>query len=238
MTIDRLESLWGGHLRDGAVAYQESNNRYFNSLVGAPKAIRTPVLVKYGYTYDADIRCALHSLMLQEARKRGFDRKTPALDAYVADPGPIREAYAEKLGISVKKVKILFTMIMNGQTTLAYTSYKKAMHELLPSNAAAEWLKEDVWFTKFRREVKGVIKHLGLTAKDIMGFYMGLEKQVRDAVSEWAAIRKVHIVLIHDGWVTTHPIDPVLWVFDRTGFKINVSTTDLDDDEKYFRSAA
>lgn len=196
--------------------------------------------------FDYDIECCHYALLASLAKRQGF--LTPRIDAYVKDKKQIRREVQMASGGSYDDAKKIITSLIYGAPLTA--SPKGSIAELVGTDAAARLCRlqpltdlyaelkdaRSVVLEAFRPEVERFgritnaasrrIAAKGVKANKLLSHILiGEESEVLKAI---IAQHSADIVLLaHDGFVTTRPIDTAALaarITKDTGHTLSLST--------------
>lgn len=208
------------------------------SLQTAPRLIRAAAL--HGL-YDYDIENCHYAIFAQLAAQCGYH--TQAVQHYLIHKDDIREGIARRVGISVKQAKMTLLALMFGARTTERPD-NAIPREIGPDKARTLYRDEE--FSAIARDVgagRDVIlkawptgrttllndmgKSISLKTKPeirIAHILQGIEaKSIRTAIDLFP---DEIVLLMHDGFVTTRPIDKGLVeqrMFTETGYRLSLS---------------
>lgn len=215
-------------LDTGDFEYKESNFREYHPLQNLPKRIKKPLLASKGYRHEYDIQCCAQTLLLQHAKKLGFNKPTPMLDSYISNRASIRTELSQRLGLDTQTIKKILTAILNGGSISAwhenmifsYVNYNKLMiSELSVDPYIQGYQKEvrDMW--KFLRGTLNLKYKERLNAKMKSEIYRELEESVRVVIKRHLKKTRNVAFIEHDGWSATKAVD-----IERLKYEVNKQT--------------
>lgn len=224
-------------LDTGEFEYENKANREYHPLQNLPKRIKRPLLAARGYRHEYDIQCCAQTLLLQHARRQGFQGSTPALDRYISDRTSVRAELSQRLGVDTDTIKKILTAILNGGVVsawhenmiFAYVNYNRLM---------IQELSVDPYVCEYQREVRDMWKSLRGTqslrykerfnAKMKSEIYRELEESVRRVIKRHLKSTKNKHFFEHDGWTCQRVVympQLINEVRRQTGFVIELDWT-------------
>lgn len=238
--------------------------RRYHPIQNLPKALRASVFKGW---YDYDIEAAAPTLVYQEACRvrllidpqRG-EHPYPAIQQLVQDRAAVRQHLMGVAGLDLKDAKGVLVALFFGAKLVPH--HKQAVFRLVGHDKAViERLKADRYVGQFCREVAqmwtvllnyensmngrkamwtGVVVPKAATkAKQRMGYYLRLERQVMDTVEAALRAQSTVPVLIHDGFMVRRRIDRAeieAEVLRATGFNVRLAEAKIgsaDEDLKF-----
>lgn len=208
------------------------------SLQTAPRIIRKAAL--HGL-YDYDIENCHYSIFEQLCERYGHE--AAAVRHYLANKNQVREGIARRVGIHKEQAKMVLLALMFGARTNTYP--KNAIPAEIGEEKAAELYKDhefsaiakdveqgrrvilDAWPKRRSTLVNDLGKRVKLKAKPevrMAHIIQGIEaKAIRAAVELYPY---EVVLLMHDGFVTTRPIDTELVqrrMYEATGYQLQLS---------------
>lgn len=233
-------------LESGDFEYDTKSNRNFHPLQFKPKIQKVPLLKKYGYRHEYDIKCAAHTLILQHARHLGLQTPTPAFDQYIQDRTAVRINLAKEIGVDVDTVKLILTSLLQGGyistwhecAIYKYLNYDFDRLSLLKNNEYIQGFQRDlkaIWKTiKPSMDLGTVVRSDGvvisrrITSKRKSQLYRELEQSVGVVIQRYLKRTKNKYFFEHDGWSCEKAIDIsalLREVKNKTGFVIELDWT-------------
>lgn len=224
-------------LETGDFTYREIGHREYHSLQNLPRRQKRPLLAKFGYRHEYDIRCASQTLILQHARSLGFRKLTPALDRYIRDRSSVRQELSDSLGLDTVTIKRCLTAILNGASISQW--HENHIFALVNySRPHIERLRENSYIQQYQREVRDMWRVIrkSLTLRHRQRFnskmksdvYRSLEDTVRSVIKRSLRKQKNRAFIEHDGWTCERAIDIdrlLSEVRQKTGFEIELEWT-------------
>lgn len=208
------------------------------SLQTAPRIVRKAAL--HGL-YDYDIENCHYSIFDQLCRRYGHEAE--AVRRYLANKNQVREGIARRVGIHKEQAKMVLLALMFGARTNTYP--KNAIPaEIGAGKAAALYMDHefsaiakdveqgrrvilDAWPKRRSTLVNDLGKRVKLKTKPeirMAHIIQGIEaKAIRAAVKLYPS---EVVLLMHDGFVTTRPIDTELVqrrMYEATGYQLQLS---------------
>jgi hypothetical protein len=227
IALDWAEEQYGDAIKTGNFEYKEKSNRLWNDIQRIPSEIRKPLFAKHGYEYEYDIQACAPTLITQLARKEGMTRPTPVLDLFLADRQKYRVALAERIGCTEKQAKEILNAIFAGAKLGPGNAIANILNE---RRDQLDLLKNNVWFTSLRKDIKKCWdaiklseKSQRLSSRDKWMIYFALEKSVMSVVRRELIKEGNRYFLEHDGWRCESYIDPHalrLSVRKHTGYDV------------------
>jgi hypothetical protein len=233
-------------LESGNFEYENKSNRNFHPLQFKPKIQKLPLLQKYGYRHEYDIKCAAHTLILQHAQHLGLKKPTPAFDQYISDRTAVRKDLATAVGIEVDTVKLIMTSLLQGGyisswhecAVFKYLNYDSDRLERLKNNSYIQGFQTDlreIWKTiKPSMDLGTVVRSDGvvisrrISSKKKSQLYRELEQSVGVVIQRYLKRTKNKYFFEHDGWSCEKAIDIgqlLREVKNKTGFVIELDWT-------------
>jgi len=238
--------------------------RRYHPIQNLPKALRASLFKGW---YDYDIEAAAPTLIYQKACRvrllidqKQIDQPYPAVRQLVEDRAAVRQHLMDVSGLDLKAAKGVLVALFFGARLVPH--HKQAVYRLVGHDKAViERLRADKYVVSFCREVRlmwtvllnhenatnglkalrtGVITPKPATkAKQRMGYYLRVERQVMDAIESVLRAQGMVPVLIHDGFMTKRRINTKVIeaeVLRVTGFKIRLAAAKIgasDEDLKF-----
>lgn len=231
---------FGDEIAEGNFVYKEQTDRFWNPIQNIRTVVREQLMFDYDYKHNYDIECAMASLLVQYARKKGLGPRTQTkyIDEYIKDRTYFRQKLATEIGCTMKEAKKVIAARFGGSTMILYKSIYK---EFADKKCYYKLVKNE-WFKKFSRDIskcwKAVAKSKGvksLSNEEKMHEYFMLEKKVISAIEQFIKKDKTNKYFKeHDGWRCVYPLDInflTSYVKSQTGFEISVSYEQVMDKE-------
>jgi hypothetical protein len=225
--------------------------RRYHPIQNLPKTLRADLFKGW---YDYDIEAAAPTLIYQEVCRvrlliepRRVDQPYPAIRRLVEDRATVRQHLIDVSGLDLKTAKGVLVALFFGARLVPH--HKQAVYRLVGHDKAViERLRADPYVGAFCREVRQMwailLNHENATnglkamrtavvipkpstkAKQRMGYYLRLERQVMGAIESSLRGQGMVPVLIHDGFMTKQRINKAAVeaeVMRTTGFKIRLA---------------
>jgi hypothetical protein len=231
-------------LSSGIFTYEEKSNRWFNTLQNLPKRVKRSTFAQAGFNYNYDIICAAPRLIVQYARRCGFDSTCPLLDAYINDATSIRTQIAQEIGLTPKQVKFVVNAILHG-AHITHKADSSILLELGSRHLLIDNLKQNLLINQLKEEIKEVwasikphrtsrtiinknnkIIKLPLSSKEKSEIYRELEKEVLTSIEKYLKKKSNFYFKEHDGWMCKQVIDEIelrSYVKSKTGYSIDLT---------------
>ena len=224
-------------LNTGEFDYKDTGHREYHPLQNLPKRIKLPLLRASNYRHEYDIQCCAQSLLLQHAKRLGFDQATPALTEYISNRTDVRQQLSDQLGLDTHSIKRILTAILNGGSIsawhenmiFAYVDYNRLMISELKLNQYILQYQKDVramW--KAIRLHQSLSKGERFNAKMKSEMYRFLEEKVRVVIKKHLKKTKNKAFIEHDGWSSERAVDIDRLKYEvekQTGFVIELDWT-------------
>jgi hypothetical protein len=252
----KLIKKYEEELKSGLFQYNKTSNRQYHPIQNLPKSVKITAMRQYGYNYDYDIVCCAPALITQYARKLGLKQPTPHIDLYISNRTQIREQIAQQYSMPVKSVKTAITALFQG-AFLSFNHQTRIYQELAGDTRQIQCLKDDVYITQLRKEIKTVWDQIKPTMpkqfsnnkkknseefklKRVSGrqkaqLYRELEEQVMKEIERYLKKHNHAYLLEHDGWRTREMIDPIELrdlVRTKTGYVVDIDWEKLTDENE------
>jgi hypothetical protein len=253
-TVVRLNSeLYADELNAGQFEMKDQSDRYWHPLQNVKSELRTEILANHGFEHQYDIECCAPTLLLQLARKHGFDERSNFITPYIANRTPYRIDLAERAEMTIKQVKSVVNALFCG-ARIGNNSHFALTHVLEHDVAKIMYLQQDEGIIGLRNEIKtvweyiiegeaiprrytiikkgkhaGTKRRLPVNSKQKWGVYFSLEREVMTAILEYLRMNDNDCFIEHDGWTSKKPIDMeacIAFVFEKTGFRIKLDHND------------
>ena len=233
-------------LESGDFDYATKSNRDFHPLQFKPKIQKRPLLKKYGYRHEYDIKAAAHTLLLQHAQTLGLNIPTPAFDSYILDRTQVRMDLALAVGVDTDTIKSIMTALLQGAYITSW--HQSSVFGYLDWNInALTRLKNNTYIQQFQRELKeiwrvvkpslmcgtyersdGRVVCMSITPRQKSAVYRQLEESVRVVIIKYLNKHKNKHFFEHDGWSCSSVVDIPMLVREvtrQTGFVIQLDWT-------------
>jgi hypothetical protein len=241
--LGKLTEQYQEELTTGLFVYKDCADRQYHRLQFIPSDQRAPLLAKFGYSYNYDIKCAAPTLISQYAGKLGLIDPTPTIDAYLTDRTAIRQLIAKETGITEDQVKFVINAVLHGARLSHYLGgsiieYFKRNHMIIDRLKANKCLNDLINEFKLCWQVIEYSKPLeyiqlsnGRMRKKLFGsrskaeIYRQLEKEVMGEISSYLKKKKIVMFKEHDGFRTREIFDVrdlERYVRTNTGYVIDI----------------
>ena len=246
-----VEREFGDQLKTHAFAYEDKSSRLWHPIQSMRREHKKRILAAYGLRFHYDIvACAptlllQHGQMLPDIPERGIwtmDLWLFAYQHYLKHRQTCRERLASLLGMDVSYAKTVLNSLFCGAKVGAGDNF--SLYRLLGSRDRIQRLKDDVFITDLRKDIKVLWSYIEPTMtriekKDRNGrtykvplsskrkwlLYFDLERQVLNAVKDFLGETGNTCFLEHDGWATRDAVDEKAlldYIKRMTGFSIQL----------------
>lgn len=235
-------------LHSGVFEYRDSSNRLWHPLQNLPRAAKGSFWQRFGLPYDYDIQACAPTILLQLAQRADVPAVlVEPLQGFLEDREGFRAHVATLTGLSIPEAKGLINSLFNG-AKLGANSRFSSFQTLGYRTEAMEALKSDRRVKDLLRSIRIVWKQIegarrleslptmeqvlaGVkrrdfrlqTARKKWNLYFQYERQVLDAIRQFAQDRQITIFSEHDGFRASREVDLAelqSFIETRTGFRL------------------
>lgn len=235
-------------LRSGVFKYRDSSNRLWHPLQNLPRAAKGSFWQRHGLPFDYDIQACAPTILLQLAEQAGVPPiLVEPLQGYLEDREGFRAHVATLTGLSIPEAKSLINSLFNGAKLGANPRFS-SFQALGYRTESMEALRADQRVKDLQRAIRVVWKQIEgarrldsrLTMEQVLAgvqrvdfrlktaqrkwsLYFQHERQVLDAIKQFAQDRQITIFSEHDGFRASREVDLAelqRFVEARTGFRL------------------
>lgn len=242
---DWINNEYSTELKSKNFEYLDKSNRYWHNLQSVKRDYKKIVFVQHGLTYQYDIKCCAPTLILQYSQmlEQPMDLYLETIQSYMKDRKSFRTQLANDSDISEDLAKEIINALLMG-AKLGNVP-KSSIYQLLEGDKSRiEYLKQDPFITKYKKEVKIIWDYIKptlpkttkknkngkeitkpISSKQKAGVYFELERKVINSAMAYLKQTNNHYFLEHDGWVCTNEINQqklVEHIKNSTGFTIQL----------------
>ena len=211
-----IQEDFATEMTSGEFRYLDKKDRLFHPIQNVRSEYKQPILARYGYRYQYDIRSCAPSLILQHARHLGLIQPTATLDLYLAQRQLYRQVLAETLAIPEKSAKMIITALFCGARIGPETSIAR---ELGNDLAKLYRLRDMTWIQQLRQDIRlcwnqirtqmptryittqrGQQRRQPLLPRHKWAVYFALERSILNQVRSYLKQTHNRHFLEHDGW--------------------------------------
>jgi hypothetical protein len=257
-----LDQEYSKQFLTGKFNYEFKSNRLWNPLQSIKKLYKKPLFAHHNYQHIYDIEACAPTLLLQYARKSGFDKPAPAYERYLRNKEEIRIMIADLIESDIVKVKVFINSLFNGSRIGRNKRF--AIFELLDNDEAKIIvLQQDDYIKQLLIDIRNLWKSLEITlpirykdsvdestgeikkrklplsSSDKWNIYFKLEYDITTHIRKYLDMNNIRHFFEHDGWCCSDKIDTdelKKYVMNQSGYDLSFSYEYIDKSDYDFLS--
>ena len=214
----------------GEFNYNEISDRFYHPLQNIKKDERYELFSEVGYQYQYDIQCCAPTLIYQAALKCGM-KSQQVIERFLQDRTKFRDHLSATYNIEPKTIKTILTAIFTGAQLGVST--RSRLYQLVGNWSKMKALSTDSDIIQLKKEISRCwvwirkFNTLKCNGTDKSKFYRQEEKMVMSSVRSYARLTNTREFSIHDGWITSSPMDLIQltrYIQVNTGYNVIIDS--------------